>query len=146
MFGPEPLAIRMMCLQHERRASFQVRQSLVRRDIGLQNGMDVIRSDMDAEQMPGTMCARIENGVQNSNAVLRAEDKLGSRHEPPGLLLPSRVGGDDGRSPVSMIARYRTCIGAMQVCAVSGEGEQDTNRFAHGSETQLYRSQLGSRL
>ncbi len=50
--------------------------------------------------------------------------------------------GITGKSPVSIIAGYRTRIGAMQVCAVSGESEQDTNRFTHGSETQLYRSHL----
>ncbi len=80
-------------------------QSPVHGDIGLQNSkMDVIRPDMDAEQMPGTMCARIENGLQNSNAVLRAEGKLGFRHEPPGLLLPSRVGGDDGIAVIQSAA------------------------------------------
>ncbi len=26
----------------------------------------------------------------------------------------------------------------MQMSAVSGKGEQDSNRFAHGSKTQLY--------
>ena len=37
-----------------------------------------------------------------------------------------------------MLAGYRARIGAVQVGAVRREGEQDTNRFAHGSEPRRY--------
>jgi hypothetical protein len=77
--------------------------------------MDVIRPDMDAEQMPSAPRARIENGVQNQSAIERVEVNSGS-----------------------MITGYGTRIGAVEVCAVASEGKKDTNRFAHGSESQLH--------
>lgn len=135
IFRPEPLAIRMLRLQNEGSASFQIDQSSIHWGTGLQNGMDVIRADMYAEQMPLAICAGTDNRVQNKIAVLRPEDKLGFRHESPGLVLPSGVGRQSGRSPVSMTAGYRARVGAREVGAIGGEGEQDTNRFAHGSQT-----------
>ncbi len=140
LFTPEPLPMRMQWLQHEGSARFQVSQNPVHWDIGLQNGMDVIRTNVHAEQMPGVIGPRIDYGMQHNMTVLRAQNKSGFGHESPGLVLPSQVGRQSGRPPVSTMARYRSRIGAVQVRAIRSEGKQDTNRCAHGFRASGWRA------
>jgi hypothetical protein len=120
--------------QGKRRASLQVAESAIRRNFSLQNGMDVIRPNMQTEQMPATVLTGSYNRVQNKPAVSRPKSKLGLQHELRSLLAPSHVGLHGRSSPVPTNSRYRARFRPVQVRTISRKGEQDSNRFAHGSK------------
>ena len=143
VFSPEPLAMRMQRFQCERRASFQVGHNPLHRNLGLQNGMYVIGPHMNAEQVPATIYARIDDRFQNKRATFRAKNKLGFHHESPSFGLPGRLWRQSRSSPVTLSAGHRSRIGAVKMAAVSSEGEQDTNRFAPGSEP-IYLARIGA--